>query len=133
MRVAQQNRNALAIARLLEEHPRVTAVHYPGLKSHPSHSSASEWFEGFGGVLSFELEGGQQEALRFIQALELFFFAPSLGGTESLITLPSRTSHATIPAAEREALGITDGLVRIAVGIEGTEDLLADISQALER
>ena len=133
LRVAQQNRNALAIARLLEEHPRVTAVHYPGLKSHPSHSSASEWFEGFGGVLSFELEGGQQEALRFIQALELFFFAPSLGGTESLITLPSRTSHATIPAAEREALGITDGLVRIAVGIEGTEDLLADISQALER
>ena len=132
LRVAQQNKNALAIAQLLEEHPRVNTVHYPGLESHPSHGSAREWFEGFGGVLSFELDGGQEAALRFIQRLEFFFFAPSLGGTESLITLPSRTSHATIPAEERQKLGITDGLIRIAVGIEGTSDLLADISSALE-
>ena len=83
--------------------------------------------------MSFELDGSIEDVMRCIGALELFYFAPSLGGTESLVTLPSRTSHATIPASERARLGISDTLVRIAVGIEGTEDLVADLGQALAR
>lgn len=133
LRVAQQNKNALALASFLDAHERVTKVNYPGLESHPSHQLARAWFDGFGGVLSFELDGSIEDVMRCIGALELFYFAPSLGGTESLVTLPSRTSHATIPASERARLGISDTLIRIAVGIEGTEDLVADLGQALAR
>ncbi len=131
LRVARQNDNALAVARLLEGHPAVRQVNYPGLESHPQHQRASELFAGYGGVLSFEPRGGIEAALRIIAALQLPIDAPSLGGVETLITRPAATSHAGIPPAEREAMGISEALVRVAVGIEAEADLVADFGQAL--
>lgn len=131
LRVARQNATALALAEQLAAHPEVTALHYPGLSAHPQHERASALCSGFGGVLSFTLRGDQQRALRLVQALELASFAPSLGGVETLVTLPALTSHASVSATQREAMGISPELVRLSVGIEEMEDLRDDLLQAI--
>jgi cystathionine beta-lyase/cystathionine gamma-synthase len=131
VRVRQQNQSALQIARFLEGHPAIAKVNYPGLESHPNHLRASEIFEGFGGMLSFELKGGIDQAWQLIDNIRLPISAPSLGGVESLITLPATTSHAGMPAEERRALGIGDSLIRFSVGLEGAQDLIEDFKLAL--
>ena len=130
LRVRAQNESALAIAQWLEQAGFCQRVMYPGLESHASHELARRYFSGFGGMLSFELPGGAREAAAFLAALEIPYEAPSLGGVETLVTRPATTSHAGVPRAERERLGITDGLIRLSVGIEATSDLLADLEQA---
>ncbi len=133
LRVRQHNQNALALARYLAARPDVTAVHYPGLDPErlvPSSVRAA--YAGFGGVLSAELAGGAARADRVLASLRMAVHGPSLGGSETLVTRPATTSHAALAAPEREALGISDGLVRIACGLEGTEDLIADFAQALD-
>ncbi|MDZ7295352.1 MAG: PLP-dependent transferase, partial [candidate division KSB1 bacterium] len=132
LRVRCQNQSAMRIASFLEGHPLVRRVHYPGLPSHPSHARAAALLEGFGGVLSFELRGGAEAAERFLQYLRIAVVAPSLGGVETLVTRPVTTSHRGVPAKEREKLGITEGLIRVSVGIEDVDDLIEDIAQALE-
>jgi cystathionine beta-lyase/cystathionine gamma-synthase len=131
LRVRFQNDSTLALARFLAQQPRVTRVNYPGLESHPQYRRARELFGGCGGVLSFELQGGAREADAFAARLRLPALAPSLGGVQSLLTRPATTSHAGLSPAERAQLGITDGLLRLSVGIEATEDLLEDLRQAL--
>jgi cystathionine beta-lyase/cystathionine gamma-synthase len=106
-------------------------VNHPGLESHPRHARARELFDGFGGMLSFELVGGLEAAERMLARLELPISAPSLGGVETLITRPATTSHSGLSPEDRAKLGIGDGLVRLSVGIEATEDLIADFEQAL--
>jgi cystathionine beta-lyase/cystathionine gamma-synthase len=133
VRVRHQNASALAIARFLEQHPAVRRVHHPGLESHPHHKRAQELFAGFGGTFSFELHGDVARADRFIAALELPVNAPSLGGVDSLVTRPALTSHAGLSAAERQRAGIADTLVRLSVGLEATEDLVADLARALQQ
>lgn len=132
VRVKYQNESAGRIARFLADHPAVAAVNYPGLQSHPHHRRASALFDGFGGMLSFELKGGVDAAERFLQKVTLPMVAPSLGGPETLMTRPVTTSHSSMSPAERNRLGITDGLIRLSVGLEATEDLIADFEQALE-
>jgi cystathionine beta-lyase/cystathionine gamma-synthase len=131
LRLRQQGETALALARMLEEHPAVTQVNYPGLESHPRHQRARELFDGFSGMLSFELEGGLEAARGFMKAVRIPVIAPSLGGLETLLTLPSTTSHLGMAPSERRKLGIGDGLVRVSVGIEDTGELLEDFRQAL--
>jgi cystathionine beta-lyase/cystathionine gamma-synthase len=131
VRMPYQNRSALEIARFLEKHPAVKHVNYPGLESHPNHARAKKLFAGFSGMLSFELKGGVAEADRFIAKCTLAICAPSLGGVETLVTRPATTSHAGLPPEERRRLGISDSLIRLSVGLESTEDLIADFDQAL--
>jgi cystathionine gamma-synthase/cystathionine gamma-lyase/cystathionine beta-lyase len=133
LRVRQQGTNAMALARSLAANPKVAAVNYPGLETHPDHRHAREIFAGFGGMLSFRLKGGLAAVERFIPALTIPYHAPSLGGVETLVVRPAVTSHAGIPKAERETLGITEDLVRVSSGIEATEDLVEDFRQAIER
>lgn len=130
LRVRQQNATAAALAQALTENRAVTRVAYPSLPSHPQYDYAREHFEGFGGVLSFEL-AHEADPARFLRALKLFIPAPSLGGTESLVVLPAASSHAGLTPAERAELGISDRLIRLAVGIEATEDLVDDVEQAI--
>lgn len=132
LRVRRQAGTALRLARVLAEHPAVERVHYPGLEGHPGHDRARELFDGFGGMLSFEPVGGAAVARRVLDALTLPVVAPSLGGVESLVTRPAATSHASVPREDREAAGVTDGLIRLSVGIESPEDLEADLAEALE-
>ena len=132
MRVAAQNRNGLALARDLDDHPAVTEVHYPGLPSHPDHEHAAQLLSGFGGMLSFRLAGGMKAAERFLARLRIPYVAPSLGGVESLVTRPAATSHASVPPEDRAAMGIHEDLVRVSCGIEGEHDLISDFRQALE-
>ncbi len=131
VRVRHQNRSALEIARFLERHPAVARVNYPGLESHPRHERARALFDGFGGMLSFDLKGGVAAADRLIERVELPISAPSLGGVDSLITRPATTSHSGLSPEDRARLGIGDSLVRLSVGLEATEDLIADLEQAL--
>ncbi|MWV65184.1 cystathionine gamma-synthase [Halorubrum sp. JWXQ-INN 858] len=131
-RMRQHEENALAVARFLESRPEVTAVHYPGLESHPDHELACEQMSGFGGILSFELDGEIDDAKRFLEALTEFTLAVSVGGVESLIELPAGMTHEPLPRAEREALGISDTLIRVSVGIEGIDDLLADLERGFD-
>ncbi len=131
LRVRHQNASALAIARHLERHAAIARVNYPGLESHPRHARAQKLFGGFGGMLSFELRGGLEAADRLLDRLELPISAPSLGGVESLITRPATTSHSGMSRQDRAKLGIGDALVRLSVGIEATDDLIADFEQAL--
>ncbi len=131
VRVRHQNESALRVARFLEQHPRVNRVNYPGLESHPNHLRACELFDGFGGVLSFELEGGVEEADRFIANASIPICAPSLGGVETLITRPATTSHSGMNAQERARAGISDGLIRLSVGLESSDDLIEDFENAL--
>jgi cystathionine beta-lyase/cystathionine gamma-synthase len=132
VRVRAQNDNAMAIARFLEAHPGVSRVNYPGLESNPQHERAKKYLDGFGGMLSFDTAGGPDAAKRLTDRVEIPLIAPSLGGVESLLSRPSLTSHLAVPPAEREALGITDATIRMSVGIEGIEDLIDDLRQALE-
>jgi len=132
LRVAQQNTSAQALAERLEAHPKVKQVWYPGLASHPQHTIARRFMSGFGGVVTFELNVDLAATGRFIDALRIPRIAPSLGGVESLVEQPALMSYFELSTEEREAVGIRNSLVRYAVGIEGTEDLLADVVQALD-
>ncbi|HKH48746.1 MAG TPA: PLP-dependent transferase, partial [Thermoanaerobaculia bacterium] len=131
LRVRHQNESASRIAGFLETAPGVTKVNYPGLASHPRHARARELFAGCGGVLSFELDGGEEAAARFIERTEIPRKTVSLGGVESLITRPALSSHAGVDPEDRRRLGITDSLVRLAVGIEAADDLIEDLDRAL--
>jgi cystathionine beta-lyase/cystathionine gamma-synthase len=131
VRMRYQNESAFKIAGYLESHPAVRSVNYPGLERHPNHRRARELFDGFSGMLSFELEGGADEADRLIQNMVLPTSGPSLGGVETLITRPVTTSHALMSPEDRRASGISDSLVRLSVGLEATEDLIADFERAL--
>jgi len=132
VRVRQQNDNALALARFLDEHPAIAAVNYPGLESNPEHERAKEFLDGFGGMLSFDPTGGAEAATRIMDRLEIPIVAPSLGGPESLLSRPSTTSHLALPPEERAALGISDGLIRMSVGLESADDLIDDFQRAIE-
>jgi cystathionine beta-lyase/cystathionine gamma-synthase len=131
VRVRHQNASALEIAKFLESRPEVARVNYPGLASHRRHDRAKRLLAGFGGMLSFELKGGVAAAKRFITATTLPIKAPSLGGVETLLTQPALTSHAGMSTEDRRKLGITDGLVRMSVGLEATEDIVEDFEKAL--
>lgn len=132
VRVNYQNLSALRIAQFLESHPAIAKVNYPGLESHRQHRRARDLFKGFGGVLSFELKGGLPAAECFLKKVTLPTVAPSLGGVETLITRPATTSHSGMSPEDRQRLGISDGLVRLSVGIEATEDLIEDFDHALK-
>ncbi|MQA27705.1 MAG: PLP-dependent transferase [Micromonosporaceae bacterium] len=133
LRVRAQNSNALALAELLAAHPKAAEVHYPGLPDHPDHARAASLLSGFGGMLSFRPTGGAVAAAALVDAVRLPYPAPSLGGVESLITRPAVTSHAGMSREDRERIGVTDDLVRLSVGIENKDDLVADLTQALEK
>jgi methionine-gamma-lyase len=127
----KNQKNALELARFLSTHPKVSWVNYPGLESHPQHALAREQMDGFGSMICFGLEGGLDAGRRLINAVKLCTRAVSLGGVETLIEHPASMTHAGVPKAEREKAGISDDLVRISVGCEGAEDLIADLDQAL--
>ncbi len=133
LRVSAQNANAMALARMFAEHPAVREVNYPGLPSHPDHTHAAELLSGFGGMLSLRLEGGTPAAERFLAALEVPTVAPSLGGVETLVTMPARTSHVGMSAEDRERSGLADDLVRVSCGIENGSDLREDFARALDQ
>ncbi len=133
VRVRYQNESTLKIARFLENHPSILKVNYPGLPSHPAHERARSLFEGFSGMLSFEVKGGLEAAERFMKKTTLPVIAPSLGGIETLLTRPATTSHAGLSPEERRRLGISEALIRMSVGIESPEDIIDDFEQALKR
>jgi cystathionine gamma-synthase len=133
LRVERQNQTALKLARFLEGHPRVERVYYPGLASHPHHAIAKEQMSGFGGVVSFDIRGNLATAKRVMDRLRLCSIAPSLGGVETLITHPATVTYYRETRKQRYALGITDTLFRVAVGVEDADDLIADLDQALAR
>ncbi|MEZ4256431.1 MAG: aminotransferase class I/II-fold pyridoxal phosphate-dependent enzyme [Polyangiales bacterium] len=132
LRVARQNSSALALAQMLEAHPRVKQVWYPGLPSHPNHAVAKRLLRGFGGVVSFEMDGDLSVASRFVDACRIARVAPSLGGVESLVEQPALLSYFELSTEERLAVGIRDALVRFAVGVENPGDLLDDVRRALD-
>src|SRR5579871_1686895 len=132
LRMREHARNAQAVAEFLAERDDVTRVHYPGLPSHPQHELAKRQMSGFGGMLSFELEGPPARALDFASRLKYFSLAESLGGVESLICHPARMTHGSIPAEERERRGLGEGLLRLSVGVEDIADLLEDLRDGLE-
>ena len=131
VRVQRQNENALRIAQFLSRHPNVRRVHYPFVEAHPQRALAMEQMRGGGGIVSFEVEGTGEDARKLSEALNLFTLAPSLGGVDSLVCIPVLTSHAMIPAEHRAKMGITEQLIRLSVGIEHADDLIADLEQAL--
>jgi len=130
VRMDRHNENGQAVANFLAEHPKVSKVYYPGLVSHPQHELAKRQQKGFGGMVSFET-GSLENARKVLEGVKLFTLAESLGGVESLISHPASMTHASVPFETRQELGITDGLVRISVGIEDVEDLIYDLDQAL--
>ena len=132
VRMREHERNALRLASYLEEHPQVKKVNYPGLESHPQHTLAHRQATGCGGMLSFEIKGGLDEAERFLESLRVFALAESLGGVESLIEHPALMTHASVPKEIREQVGLTDSLIRVSVGIEHIDDLIADFDQAFK-
>ena len=132
VRVERQNESALRVAEFLAQHAKVRSVNYPFLQGHPQHSLAIEQMKGGGGVLSFEVDGTGEDAKRMSEALHLFTLAPSLGGVESLVSIPVLTSHAMISAEHRQSMGVTEQLIRLSVGIENVNDLITDLEQALE-
>lgn len=132
LRMRQSSESSLAIAQWLEKHPKVTRVLYPGLPSHPQHELAKrQMTRGFSGIVTFFVKGGLDETRQFLERLRIFTIAESLGGVESLVDHPGLMTHASIPADKRKELGIDDSLVRLSVGIEDTDDLLADLREAL--
>jgi cystathionine beta-lyase/cystathionine gamma-synthase len=131
VRMRYQSESALRLATFLGKHPAIARVNYPGLSDHPAHQRARELFDGFSAMLSFELKGDAAAAQRLLDRLTLPIVAPSLGGVETLITRPATTSHAGLSAQERRTLGIADGLIRVSVGIENTDDLIGDFERAL--
>jgi cystathionine gamma-lyase len=130
LRMEKHQSNALAIAEYLEKHPKVDKVYYPGLKSHPQYPLNVKQAKGFGGMISFEIKGGEKEAVTFLESLELFALAESLGGVESLIEHPALMTHSSITQEEREAAGIKDSLIRVSIGVEDKADLIGDLEQA---
>jgi cystathionine beta-lyase/cystathionine gamma-synthase len=132
LRVHRQNENAMRLAQWCSERPEFARVHYPGLPSHPDHDLASEMMDGFGGMMAVELAGGGDAAHRFVSRLEVVTHAASLGGVDTLVSEPRYTSHVHMTPEERAAIGIPDGFVRVSVGIESAEDLIADFAQALD-
>ncbi|WP_066371852.1 bifunctional cystathionine gamma-lyase/homocysteine desulfhydrase [Neobacillus fumarioli] len=130
IRMEETEANTKAIAAFLQSHPKVKKVYYPGLETHPGHEIAKKQARGFGGMISFDV-GTSENADRLLSKVKYFTLAESLGAVESLISVPARMTHASIPAERRRELGITDGLIRISVGIEDVEDLIADLTQAL--
>ncbi|HET7891058.1 MAG TPA: aminotransferase class I/II-fold pyridoxal phosphate-dependent enzyme [Candidatus Sulfotelmatobacter sp.] len=132
VRVARQNENALRVAEFLERHAKVRRVHYPFLKSHAQHAIAREQMSGGGGMVTFEVDGTGEDARRVSEAMSLFTLATSLGGVESLVSIPVLTSHAMISAEQREKMGVTEQMVRLSVGIENVDDLIADLEHALQ-
>ena len=132
LRMQRHCENAMELAGWLEAHPKVAAVHYPGLASHPQHELAKQQMpDGFGGMIAIELAGDLDDARRFLERCELFTLAESLGGVESLIEHPAIMTHATVPPATRRTLGISDTLCRLSVGVEHVDDLRADLERAL--
>jgi len=131
VRVERHNENALRIAQFLAGHPKVRRVHYPFAEGHPQRALAMEQMRGGGGIVSFEVEGTGEDARKLTESLNLFTLAPSLGGTDSLVCIPVLTSHAMISAEHRQKVGITEQMIRLSVGIESADDLIADLEQAL--
>lgn len=131
VRVQRQNENALRVARFLDGHPKVRRVNYPFLEEHPQYALARDQMNGGGGLLSFEVDGTAEDAKRVAESLHLFTLAPSLGGVDSLVSLPVLTSHAMISAADRQKMGVTEQLIRLSVGIENADDLITDLEQGL--
>jgi cystathionine beta-lyase/cystathionine gamma-synthase len=131
VRVQRQNENALRVAEFLSNHAKVRSVHHPFLKSHPQYALARAQMAGGGGMVTFEVEGTGDDARRVTEAMRLFTLAPSLGGVESLVSIPVLTSHLMVAPEERKKMGVTEQMVRLSVGIESAEDLIADLEQAL--
>ena len=131
LRMARHCENAFAIARWLVAHPKIANVHYPGLTDHPQHALARRQMNGFGGMVTLVLKGGLDDARRLLERCRVFVCAESLGGVESLAEHPAIMTHASLPAEIRASLGISDSLVRLSVGVEDVEDLIADLDQAL--
>jgi len=132
-RVRQQNASAQALAEFLEYNSKVKRVHYPGLKTFRQHELARRQMDGFGGMLSFEIAGGRAAGVRFVESVEVATLAVSLGGTETLVQHPASMTHGPLTDAERKTSGITDGLIRVSVGLEHVDDLIADFAQALKK
>jgi cystathionine beta-lyase/cystathionine gamma-synthase len=132
VRVTRHNENALRVAEFLSAHAKVRSVHYPFLKSHPQYSVARQQMSGGGGIVTFEVEGTGGDARRATEAMRLFTLAPSLGSVDSLVSIPVLTSHAMIPAEARAKMGVTEQMIRLSVGIENAEDLIADLQHALQ-
>jgi cystathionine gamma-lyase len=133
VRMKAHEANAMAIAKFLESHPKVSKVVYPGLPSHPQHNLAKEQMLGMGGMITFYIKGGMDAARTFLENVSVFSLAESLGGVESLVEHPAIMTHASVPAENRKALGIDDSLIRLSVGIEDLEDLMADLKSAFEK
>jgi cystathionine beta-lyase/cystathionine gamma-synthase len=133
LRMERHNKNGMLVAKYLEKHPKVKKVYYPGLPSHPQHSVAKRQMKGFGGVVSFEIKGDFEKTVKFVESLKLCALAASLGGTETLVTQPATSSHYFISPEQRRKLGVTDQLIRLALGIEDPEDIIADLKQALNK
>jgi cystathionine gamma-synthase len=131
VRMERQERNAAAVAAFLEAHPRVRRVYYPGLATHPGHATAKAQQSGFGAMLSFELAGGREAVRALVESLQVLTLAESLGGVESLIAHPATMTHAAMDPAARATAGITDGLLRLSIGLEAEDDLLTDLARAL--
>lgn len=131
VRMEKHEYNAFAVANFLKEHPLVEKVFYPGLKNNPQHELAKSQMNGFGGIVSFKIKGGREEANKFFRSLNLFYLALSLGGVESLACYPTVMTHGTIPVHKKENFGITDNLIRLSIGIEDIKDLLEDLDCAL--
>jgi cystathionine gamma-lyase len=133
VRMERHQQNAMRIAEYLARHPKVSRVHYPGLQNHPQHDLAKRQMTGFGGMISFNINGKLKEAKTFLESLRLFALAESLGGVESLIEHPALMTHLSLPKEEREKIGINDSLIRISVGIENTDDLIGDLEEAFKK
>ncbi|WII72729.1 cystathionine gamma-synthase [Bdellovibrio sp. 22V] len=133
LRMKAHQENAMTIARFLESHPKVEKVIYPGLESHPQHALAKEQMHGFGGMITFYIKGGMESARKFLENVNVFSLAESLGGVESLIEHPAIMTHASVPPETRKTLGIDDSLIRLSVGVEDINDLLADLKFAFDK
>lgn len=133
IRMKAHNENAMKVAQFLETHPMVEKIVYPGLKSHPQYELAKSQMHGFGGMITFFIKGGLEASRKFLESVQVFALAESLGGVESLIEHPAIMTHASVPADQRKKLGIDDSLIRLSVGIEDVDDLLADLKQAFAR
>jgi len=131
LRMKAHQENAIEVSQFLAKHKKIDSVIYPGLETHPQYALAKEQMHGFGGMISFEMKGGLPEARSFLEKVKVFALAESLGGVESLIEHPAIMTHASVPKENREKLGITDGFVRLSVGVETVDDLIADLEQAL--
>lgn len=132
VRMRQHEENAIAVAKFLDEHPRVEKVYYPGLPTHPDHALAKRQMSGFGGMVSFQFKGGYADVDKVVRRFKIFALAESLGGVDSLVCHPASMTHGSIPKDIRESRGLTDTLLRLSVGIEDADDLLADLEQALK-